>query len=400
MHACCRQRPGILVAVVTTGITTMSRMPIADLATPAALVDIVRMQRNIDTMQQRMNTLGVALRPHVKTSKCVEVVKRQMAAGARGITVSTLKEAEQFFSAGVSDILYAVGMVPSKLGQAKALRERGCDLKIIVDSLDAAAAVAAFGNARSHVFEVWLEVDTDGHRAGLKPDGDELIAVGRALHEGGMKPGGVMTHAGASYELNTPSALQAMAEQERSRCVQAAGRLRAAGLPCANVSVGSTPTALSAQRLDGVTEVRAGVYVFHDLVMTNIGVAGMDDVALSVLTTVIGHQRDKGWALVDAGWMAMSRDRGTQKQRCDYGYGQVCDADGKPIAGYVMDSANQEHGIIARVGGVDQDIATRFPVGTLLRVLPNHACATAAQFPEYVAMDGESPAHWSRFYGW
>lgn len=375
-------------------------MNLDSLPTPAALIDIGRMQRNIDTMQQRMNALGVALRPHVKTSKCVDVVKRQIAAGARGITVSTLKEAEQFFAAGVTDILYAVGIVPSKLAQAKALRERGCDLKIIVDSLDAATAVAAFGKAQSHAFEVWLEVDTDGHRAGLKPEGDELIAVGRALHECGMTLGGVMTHAGASYELNTAPALQAMAEQERSRCVRAAERLRAAGLPCANVSVGSTPTALSAQQLAGVTEVRAGVYVFHDLVMTNIGVAAMDDVALSVLTTVIGHQKEKGWALVDAGWMAMSRDRGTQKQRCDFGYGQVCDVDGNPVAGYVVDSANQEHGIIAKVGTADPDIASRFPVGTLLRVLPNHACATAAQFPEYVAIDGDSGEHWPRFYGW
>jgi len=215
-----------------------------------------------------------------------------------------------------------------------------------------------------------------------------------------MKLGGVMTHAGASYELNTPEALQAMAEQERSRCVLAAERLRAAGLPCPNVSVGSTPTALSAQHLDGVTEVRAGVYVFHDLVMANVGVAGMDDVALSVLTTVIGHQKEKGWALVDAGWMAMSRDRGTQKQARDFGYGQVCDVDGKPIVGYVVDSANQEHGIVAKVGAVDQDIASRFPVGTMLRILPNHACATAAQFPEYIVTLDRTTEHWPRFYGW
>jgi threo-3-hydroxy-D-aspartate ammonia-lyase len=373
---------------------------ITTLSTPAALIDTARMQRNIDTMQHRMNTLGVALRPHVKTSKSVEVVKRQIAAGARGITVSTLKEAEQFFAAGITDVLYAVGMVATKLPQAKALRDRGCDLNIIVDSVDAAKAVADFGAAQRHVFEVWLEVDTDGHRAGLKPESDELIAVGRTLREGGMKLAGVMTHAGASYECNTQEALQAMAEQERSRCVLAAERLRAAGLPCPNVSVGSTPTALSAQHLNGVTEVRAGVYVFHDLVMTNIGVASLDEVALSVLTTVIGHQKEKGWALVDAGWMAMSRDRGTQKQTHDYGYGQVCDVHGKPVAGYVVDSANQEHGIIARVGEVDRDIASRFPVGTLLRILPNHACATAAQFPEYVAVNGDEQTSWGRFYGW
>ena len=375
-------------------------MAITEIPTPAALIDTTRMQRNINTMQARMNSLGVKLRPHVKTSKCVAVVQQQIAAGASGITVSTLKEAAQFFDAGVTNVLYAVGMVPSKLAQAKSLRDKGCDLKIIVDCLDAANAVVRFGRTHAHVFEVWAEVDTDGHRAGLKPEGDELLAVGHALHAGGMTFGGVMTHAGASYELNTPEALRAMAEQERSLCVLAADRLRAAGLPCANVSVGSTPTALSAQHLEGVTEVRAGVYVFHDLVMVNIGVASTDEVALSVLTTVIGHQNEKGWALIDAGWMAMSRDRGTQKQLHDYGYGQVCDVDGRVIDGYTVASANQEHGIVSRTGEVDSDIAKRFPVGTVLRILPNHACATAAQFPEYVAVGERGTQPWGRFYGW
>lgn len=371
------------------------------LSTPAALLDLTRLRRNIETMQSRMTALGVKLRPHVKTSKCLEVVLRQIAAGASGITVSTLKEAEQFCAAGIRDILYAVGMAAVKLPQVRALRDQGCDLKIIVDSVEAAHAIVDFGREYRHIFEVWLEVDTDGHRAGLKPDGDELIAVGRTLHEGGMVLGGVMTHAGASYELNTPEALAAMAEQERSRCVLAAERLRAAALPCPNVSVGSTPTALSARHLEGVTEVRAGVYVFHDLVMTNIGVASMGDVALSVLTTVIGHQKEKGWALVDAGWMAMSRDRGTQKQTHDYGYGQVCDLNCVPVDGYIVEGANQEHGIIARVGGIDGDIAKRFPVGTQLRILPNHACATAAQFPEYVALDSaKDVVTWPRFGGW
>ena len=375
-------------------------MTLETISTPAALIDTERLQRNINTMQARMNSLGVKLRPHVKTSKCVAVVQQQIAAGASGITVSTLKEAEQFFAAGVSDILYAVGMVSSKLAQAKSLCDKGCDLKIIVDSLEAANAVVEFGRAHAYVFEVWAEVDTDGHRAGLNPLEDELIAVGRALHDGAMTLGGVMTHAGASYELNTPEALQAMAEQERSLCVLAAERLRAAGLPCPNVSVGSTPTALSAQHLAGVTEVRAGVYVFHDLVMVNIGVANIEDIALSVLTTVIGHQREKGWALVDAGWMAMSRDRGTQMQLHDYGYGQVCDVAGRVIDGYTLGSANQEHGILSRKGALDSEIAVRFPVGTVLRILPNHACATAAQFPKYVAVGEEGTQTWGRFYGW
>jgi D-serine deaminase-like pyridoxal phosphate-dependent protein len=173
------------------------------------------------------------------------------------------------------------------------------------------------------------------------------------------------------------------------------------------VSVGSTPTALSATSMDGVTEVRAGVYAFMDLVMANIGVCTPDDIALSVLATVIGHQRDKGWALVDAGWMAMSRDRGTQSQACDYGYGQVCDAAGRVLPGWLMTGANQEHGIVAfdaakpGAGAAPADIVQALPVGTQLRILPNHACATAAQFDGYtlLAADG-TLGRWPRWNHW
>lgn len=370
------------------------------LNTPAALVDTSRMHRNIALMQSRMNGLHVAFRPHVKTTKCLPIAKAQIDAGARGITVSTLKEAEQFFAAGITDILYAVGMAAPKLKQAAALIQKGCALKIIADSAESASTIAAFSSQNKIPFEVWIEIDTDGHRSGVQPESAILIEIGRILHSAGALQG-VMTHAGGSYALSTPEALQAMAEQERSRCVRAAQRLCEAGLPCPVVSVGSTPTALNATQLEGVTEVRAGVYVFFDLVMKNIGVCSESDIALSVLTTVIGHQAEKGWAIVDAGWMAMSRDRGTQKQLQDFGYGQVCDVYGKPLTGYLIESANQEHGIIARSGAADPDITRTLPVGTLLRILPNHACATAAQFPEYQAVKGDAViATWPRFYGW
>jgi D-serine deaminase-like pyridoxal phosphate-dependent protein len=369
--------------------------------TPAALIEQARMQHNIARMQQRMNELGVRFRPHVKTSKCIDVAKAQRGAGAQGITVSTLKEAEQFLAGGFTDILYAVGMAPHRLPHALDLRRRGCALGIITDRVESARAIAAFGRANGEVFDVLIEVDTDGHRCGIRPEEDALLDVAHALHDGGMRLGGVMTHAGSSYELDTPEALRAMAEQERSGCVRAAQRLRGAGLPCPVVSVGSTPTALMAQALDGVTEVRAGVYVFFDLVMRNVGVCTEADIALSVLTTVIGHQAEKGWAIVDAGWMAMSRDRGTQKQKRDFGYGQVCGIDGKVLDGYVLSGANQEHGILSREGAPDADIAARFPIGTRLRILPNHACATGAQFPEYHALSEEGALKtWGRFHGW
>ena len=378
-------------------MTTLSQID-----TPAALVDRARMQANIERMQRRMNALGVRFRPHVKTTKCLPVVRAQLDAGAQGITVSTLKEAEQFFAAGITDVLYAVGVTPGKLAKVLALRRQGCQLKIITDNPASAAAIAAFGRDQGEIFEVWIEVDCDGHRSGIKPDDvASLLEVARILNAAGMQLGGVMTHAGSSYDLDTPEALEAMAERERSGCVCAAQHLRAAGIACPGVSVGSTPTALSAKNLEGVTEVRAGVYVLFDLVMHNVGVCRMEDIALSVLTTVIGHQVEKGWAIVDAGWMAMSRDRGTSKQLRDFAFGQVCAADGSVLSGYVMSGANQEHGIVSCEGSVDSAIATRFPVGTQLRLLPNHACATGAQFPKYYALgDDQQIDVWERFYGW
>lgn len=377
-------------------------MTLDTIDTPAAVIDRAVMMRNIGLMQSRVDVLGATLRPHVKTSKCIAVGRLQRDAGARGITVSTLKEADAFFAAGFDDITYAVGIAPQKLDRVLALRRAGCRLTVLVDSLVGAQAVVDKGRSDQHAFDVLIEIDTDGHRSGVRPDDDLLIGIGETLHNGGATLVGVLTHAGSSYGLSTPEALQAMAEQERAGCVRAATRLRAAGLPCPVVSVGSTPTALSAETLDGVTEVRAGVYVFFDLVMANVGVCAPQDIALSVLTTVIGHQPDKGWAITDAGWMAMSRDRGTQAQGRDYGYGAVDDVAGTLLDDLVVSGANQEHGIVARRDGTaDPDIARRFPVGTRLRILPNHACATATQFDAYHVLDVDGTTQvWPRFHGW
>jgi D-serine deaminase-like pyridoxal phosphate-dependent protein len=192
-----------------------------------------------------------------------------------------------------------------------------------------------------------------------------------------------------------------VAEQERSGAVRAAERLRDAGFPSPVVSVGSTPTATFADDVSGVTEVRAGVFVFFDLVMAGLGVCTYDDVALSVLTSVIGHQREKGWTIVDAGWMAMSRDRGTSSQAVDQGYGVVCDTEGRVLPDLIVSGANQEHGIVSHRSG-DPARMPDIPVGTLLRILPNHACATAAQHDRYHVLGaaGEIERVWPRFNGW
>ena len=250
-------------------------------------------------------------------------------------------------------------------------------------------------------FPALIEIDSDGHRSGVKPDDAVLIEIGYALETDGAQLRGVMTHAGDSYNCDTVAKIRAMAVRERDAVVQCRDRLRAAGLPCPIVSVGSTPTATYSEDLTGVTEVRAGVYMFFDLVMAGLNVCTLDDIVVSVLTTVMGHQPDKGWIITDGGWMAMSRDRGTSSQKIDQGYGIVCDVNGKPFDDLIVTSTNQEHGIIGRRGGGSIDPA-KFPVGTQLRVLPNHACATAAQHDRYNVVDGTADvlAVWPRFSGW
>ena len=357
------------------------------------------MDRNIVRMRSRVRELGASFRPHLKTSKCIDVARRLFDGGVGPITVSTLKEAEYFFGHGYTDILYAVGITPVKLRHVADLRARGCGLKIILDNDEAAAAVSALAGQSGAPVPTLIELDTDGHRSGVTPEGAELLRIGQML---GPALAGVLTHAGGSYDCCSIEAIRALAEQERARAVTAAARLRGTGLPCPIISVGSTPTATYAARLDGVTEVRAGVFVFFDLVMAGISVCAIDDIALSVLATVIGHQRDKGWLITDAGWMAMSRDRGTAKQPVDQGYGLVCDEAGMPIPDLLMTAANQEHGIVAHRSG-DPARTPLLPVGTRLRILPNHACATGAQHDRYHVVTGASTnveTTWKRFSGW
>ena len=377
-------------------------MELHELDTPCLVVDEMRMQHNIARMQQRMNALGVSFRPHVKTSKCLEIARLQRDAGARGITVSTLKEAEEFFDGGFDDTFYAVAMAPSKAARALALQARGCNLRLVVDSLAGADALLAAAAQAKLEPRVLIELDVDGHRAGVPVESTLLLDIARRLHEGGADLLGVMSHAGSSYECATSTELLGVAEEERARSVRAALRLRAAGLPCEVVSIGSTPTALSAQQLDGVTEVRAGVYVFFDLVMAGTSICDIEDIALSVLTTVIGHQPERGWIIVDAGWMALSRDRGTQKQAIDRGYGVVCDATGQVLDDWMVTGANQEHGIVAHSQErARDDIEKLFPIGTRLRILPNHACATGAQHGNYHVLHGtDASGTWPRFGGW
>ncbi len=378
-------------------------MTLSDLKTPAVLLSRSRLERNCAAMAARLGAHGVRLRPHMKTAKSAEVAAIATRGQFGGITVSTLAEAAYFAAAGVTDIVYAVGIVPSKLDQAAEIRRAGARLTIMTDDSSVAAALAARAPALGGSFPVLIEVDTGGARAGVAPESGELLEIGRRLHEAeGLSLEGVLTHAGHSYHCRGLDEIRAVAEAERSGVARAAARLRGAGLPCPVVSAGSTPTATHAANLDGVTEMRPGVYMFGDLDQMFLESCGRDDIAVSVLASVIGHNRRAGRILVDAGGLALSKDRSANEFDPQAGYGWACDLGCRPFAPalYVAD-VHQEHGLIAGRDGAAPPYEL-LPVGARVRILPNHACMTAAAYGEYqvVGEDQAVEAVWPRVNGW
>lgn len=369
---------------------------ILDLDTPCLLLDRYRLDANLRRMADRAGALGVSLRPHLKTAKSAHVAERVTDGNRLGITVSTLREAEYFADYGATDIVYAVGIAPARLDQAAALLARGVDLKILLDTVTAAEAVAA----HAAPFQVLIEIDCGDHRGGVSPDSPLLLEIADTISRAAAPSlRGVLTHAGHSYRVATPDALATIAEEERAAAVRAAERLRKAGYPADIVSVGSTPTALFAASAAGLTELRAGVYVFFDLDQQSRGVCRREEIALSVLATVIGHNVDAGKLLLDAGGLALSKDTGATAFRPEVGYGEVCDASScERLPGLFVTAVSQEHG---HVPVADPATFEALPVGTKVRVLPNHACMTAAAYEEYVVIEDAAVVdRWPRVNGW
>lgn len=380
-------------------------MLIDELPTPTLLLDRRRLLANIARMQARAGELGVILRPHMKTAKSAMVAELTVGKGGP-ITVSTLAEAEYFARHGFRDITYAVPVTPAKLVRAAALIKAGVDLKLITDNLDVARAIAAQGVATGICFRTLIKIDCGLGRAGIAPDAPELLPLARALAQPGAELAGVLTHAGHSYHARSIAAVRRIAEDERAAVVQAAARLREAGHPCGIVSVGSTPTALHAEHLKGVTEMRPGNFVFFDLFQAGLGSCRMEDIAVSVLARVVGHHRDRNHLLIDAGGIALSKDTGANEHAPGTGYGLVCRArEPLPLPGLSVCDVHQEHGLIGTAAAAPLDFA-QFAPDSLLRVLPNHSCMTAAAYDRYHVIDGEAGGNaeilavWDRVNGW
>lgn len=365
-------------------------MKLSDLPTPCLVLDRQILLHNLAAMAQVVQRHGVPLRPHMKTAKSVEVARLALAGQPGGITVSTLAEAEYFASHGLTDILYAVGITPAKLDQVARLNAAGAQIMVITDEPAMAARIGAMASPPRTL----IEVDSGEGRGGVGPEDAVLTQI--ATHLGGAFTG-VMTHAGHSYAGRSSAEMRVFAEAERSAIVRAAERLRAAGHAVSIVSMGSSPTARHAETLAGITEIRAGVYMFGDLFQAEIGTHALEDIAVTVLTSVIG--RRPGRLLVDAGGLALSKDRSTETAPQDYGFGLVLDTAGAQSFGRtIVRRAYQEHGVIECLPEHPIDL----PVGGLLRIAPNHTCMTVAAHDRYYVVEGgdEVVAMWTRVNGW
>ncbi|MCF6273762.1 MAG: alanine racemase [Rhodobacteraceae bacterium] len=360
-----------------------------NIETPALVLDPDRLLANTQKMQHRVEALGLTLRPHFKTSKSLDVADIASAGRRSTFTVSTLNEAEYLADAGFDDLLYAVGITPNKFARVAAIQARtGKNIILCVDSLEMAKAVA---EALPET-QVMIEVDCGEHRGGISGNAPEMVEIARVL---GGQLKGVMSHAGHSYSTDQIEHIKEIADLEASAARDAADLLRGHGIKVDCVSIGSTPTVFYADDLAGITEVRAGIYMFWDLAQYGRGMCALEDIAMSVLTTVIGHNRGAGVLTVDAGALAMSKDIGAQAFLPDAGYGWLCDTKTMQPTGLRIDIVHQEHGTV-KVGS-EVDFA-KYPIGSTLRVLPNHACLTAAGgYGQYHLTDGRI---WPRVDGW
>jgi D-serine deaminase-like pyridoxal phosphate-dependent protein len=347
------------------------------LDTPALVVDLDRLEHNIASMASQARGKGLALRPHFKTHKSTEIARRQLAAGAVGITVAKLDEAEALFESGIkAPILLANQVVAApKLDRAMRLASRG-GLILTVDSAAGAAILGRSAAGAGVSLEVWIEIDSGLRRCGVVPK--DAPALARNVAEfGALRLTGMFTHAGQSYGATDQGEVEAIAAIETSSVVEAALASRAIGIPIDTVSAGSTPTARFLDGASGLTEMRPGTYVFYDELQVALGTTGRENCALSVATTVISRPAADR-AVIDAGSKTFGLDRGAHSGSLLTGYGHLIDAQGALVR------LSEEHGVL--------DIPPDSPIaiGDRIRIVPNHVCSVTNLGRRFYGLRGDA----------
>lgn len=354
-------------------------MLLPDLPTPAVIVRREILVRNIQRMATAAAAAGVHLRPHAKTHKCLEIALMQRKAGAVGLTVAKLGEAEVLLAAGPDSILVANQIVGAdKVARLIHLNQR---LPVIsaVDGVAGARFLNDHAATADCILPVAIEVDSGLNRAGVAPGEPALALAREVVRLPHLSLWGLFTHAGHAYAAAGPAEVAGIGRLEGELLTATAALLRAAGIAVANVSAGSTPTALHAARVHGVTEIRPGNYVFHDAMQVALGVATEADCALRVVATVISRPAPER-AVLDCGSKTLAMDRGAHGTGALPGHGLVLGPHRRMLA-----RLSEEHGVLSL------DPTDPLAIGTRLEIIPNHACVVANLTEWLTLVEGNVP---------
>lgn len=373
-------------------------MNLQTIKTPSLVLDIERVTRNAERIGGRVRDFGARLRPHVKTHKCIEVARIQTRGSSGAITVSTLAEARAFLAHGFNDILYAVPIEPGKFDESCELAKRCERFSLITDDTETPTLLNDAARRAGVKLDLFLKVDCGYHRCGVEPTSREAFEIPQQIVDAShLRFAGILTHAGHSYRCRSKEELLRTARHERDLMTSFAAELRARSLPVETVSIGSTPTITNVDHLGGIGEARPGNYIFFDAFQATLGSCRLEDCALTVLAAVVHRDRIRRKVVIDAGAIALSKDRGAVEFDATCGYGQVFDVEGNDL-GLRVGSLSQEHGeVIVQ----DEKIFDQLKVGTRLRILANHSCLAAAQHSHYhVLEDGRIVDRWEIQRGW
>ncbi|KAJ8255311.1 hypothetical protein GJAV_G00203430 [Gymnothorax javanicus] len=372
---------------------SMAGKSIQDLSTPAFIVDLAKVKKNASEMLERFQKLGVQLRPHMKTHKTIECADIMTAGTRRCIVVSTLAEAVFYADHGFDDILYAYPLPFDKVERCADLSNRLALFHVLVDNVTALEQLKKWPLKGGKDWRVWLKLDCDNGRAGVPHSDPAAVQLAKAISESpGVELAGVYTHCGNTYCCSGEEEIKAVAQESTTFTLQFMDKLRENGIHCPKSSIGSTPSCSHPiPDMALLSEVHPGNYVFYDVQQSTIGSCKLEDVAVRVMTRVIGHYPHRNQLLVDCGWEALSLHSGGCLPT---GYAII---EGHPDLKLV--SMTQEHGRVESISGKLN--YEKLPLGSLLSLIPYHACATAAMHPVYfVHSDGVVVDTWRPTRGW
>lgn len=361
----------------------MSEQTIDQLDTPSLLLNMNRLEENVQRIVDFTTTNEVNYRPHIKTHKSVDLAKMQMEKGAVGITVATVGEAEVMSAGGIDDILIAYPVASVK--KLERIEEITSMAKIIltIDSSEQATLINDFFERKNIQIDAWIKVNSGLNRCGVEPE--ETVDLAEHIKQlSALSLQGIFTHAGHSYAATSREKIEQIATEEARAVLRSSELCERAGIHITHRSVGSTPTYQMSGIVDGITEVRPGNAVFFDMVQVGLGVASIEDCALEVLSSVGSIQKNR--VVIDAGSKTLNLDKGAHGNESITGHGYI-----QEYPQLTLERLSEEHGVIP----LSEDVKD-LRITDKLTIIPNHACTVVNLFEEYIVhRDGMIVDRWN-----